>query len=53
MTETYDILISIAGTPQTDMQANIAYLGGVAITVILFFSVVYVFKVISQVFKRD
>lgn len=51
MTTIYSILLSIVGTPTNDTQITILYLGATAISVLLFFSVVYVFKVISNTFR--
>ena len=48
----YDLTIYFVGTPKDDMQELVAYLFAGAIFVLLVFSVVYIFKVIGQVFEK-
>ena len=49
MTTMYEIIVSIAGTPQDDLQIELAYLGAISISVIIVFFVVYLFKVIAGI----
>lgn len=46
-TSMYEILVSIVGEPQDDLQTEMLYLGAICISIIVVFFVVYLFKVIS------
>ena len=48
-TSMYDILVSVVGTPQDDLQTEMLYLGAISISVIVIFFVVYLFKVIAGI----
>lgn len=44
----YDIVTNITSVPTNDIEHTIAYFASAAISVLLFFAVVYIFKVISK-----
>ena len=48
ITSMYDILISIVGTPQDDLQALMLYMGAVCLSVLFFYFVIYFFKLIAS-----
>jgi hypothetical protein len=49
----FDILVSIVGEPQDDLQTELLYLGAICISVIVVFFVVYLFKVISGIISPN
>lgn len=47
----YDLLISVVGAPHNDIESLTLYLGGVAMSVVLVYSIVYLMKIIGDAFK--
>lgn len=53
MTTLYDIMISFVGEPSNDLEQFLLYLSAVCLSVALFYSVIYLFKLIGGYFQKN
>jgi len=52
ITPAYDIIQSIVGTPQNDIEHLILFMAAVALSIMVFYYVLYLFKLIANLINK-
>lgn len=47
----YELMVEIVGVPADDIQKTLLYMGAICISVIIFFMIIWIFKVISGIIQ--